>query len=135
MTGFSGRPPFARVALRPVSRNAPSTTSYSTTRPHSTASSPIRTVSRGSKDQPLGHGVFMWMYRRPRMSRALETLSKTSVGYTADVEATYGMPCASMMRGMSFGFSRFPAHVVVVRAPCGVSPDRCVPVFMYASLS
>ena len=45
------------------------------------------------------------------------------------------MPCASMIAGTSFGFSRLPAHVVVVRAPAGVEPERCVPVFMYASLS
>ncbi len=40
-----------------------------------------------------------------------------------------------MIRGTSLGFSRLPSTVVVVRAVAGVEPERCVPVFMYASLS
>jgi len=30
---------------------------------------------------------------------------------------------------------RLAAGVVVVRAPSGVAPERCIPVFPYASLS
>ena len=51
--------------------------------------------------------------------------------------ATYGIPCAAMIRAMSFFLPALgaPAGVVVVHAPSGVAPDFCTPVFMYASLS
>ena len=51
--------------------------------------------------------------------------------------ATYGIPCAAMIREMSFFCPILgePAGVVVVHAPSGVAPDFCTPVFMYASLS
>ena len=74
------------------------------------------------------------------MRAARSTLARKSFSIGSEPAAsvaTYGMPCAAMMRAMSFFAPRFgaPAGVVVVHAPSGVAPDFCTPVFMYASLS
>ena len=55
--------------------------------------------------------------------------------------ATYGISCAIAISAMFLPWpnalpgSRPTACVVIVRAAGGVEPERCTPVFMYASLS
>ena len=74
------------------------------------------------------------------MQEALATFARKSFSIGTDPAAsvaTYGTPCAAMMRAISFFCPARGAvvGVVVVQAPSGVAPDFCTPVFMYASLS
>ena len=69
------------------------------------------------------------------MLKARFTLSMRSFGVAIEVVATYGLPCAARIAGISFlglelPFESLPAGLVVVLASKGVAPERWIPVFM-----
>src|SRR5512136_2291723 len=103
--------------------------------PDFTASFPISTVFSVEYRQPGGQGTRTWMKLGPRKVSAFNTFLKRSCGYAAAAVAWYGGSWAAMIASMSFLKSVLPAGVVVVFAPSGVAPDRCMPVLPYASLS
>ena len=71
---------------------------------------------------PVVHGWCKCMYAGPLIAAAFLTLLTKSSGYAIDAVATYGIPCAAIIIGMSFlGFSSpklpLPFGEVVVLAP------------------
>src|SRR5512138_3272368 len=107
----------------------PYSRSYKTHMPDLTASFPISTVFSVEYRQPGGQGARTWMKLGPRKLRAFCTFLKRSCGYAEAAVAWYGGLWAAMIASISFLKSVFPAGVVVVRAPSGVAPDRCMTVF------
>src|SRR5208283_3401137 len=103
--------------------------------PDLTASFPISIVFSVGYLQPGGQGARMWMKVGPRNVSAFATFLKISCGYALHAVAMYSRWWAAAIASMSFFSTVFPVGVVVVFAPSGVAPERCMPVFPYASLS